>query len=105
MLWAIQELDDFLLPHCERWHRLGQLYGYPTTAIDGFVQERSIVEEDVLPEVFKAEEILAFFATRPFRLSQSHWRAEAEVVRRWIATLKKVAPITYGHILHCQLRT
>lgn len=96
---GLEKLDDFLMPRWERWRRFGQLYGYPVTAIEGFVAEKKAEEQEVLPQVFSREEVLAFFATRPFRLSQANWRQEAEVARKWIAVLKKVAPATYEHIL------
>lgn len=102
MVRAIQQLDNRSIPRNLRWRRLGELFGFPTTTIDGFVQERTIEEEYVLPQVLSREEFRAFMATRPFRLSQRHWRTEAEVAQTWIASLKKATPAMFQYILSCE---
>jgi|GEM_PF-6692415 len=87
----------------EKWRRLGRVYGYPVTAVAGFVSNERAAEEKVLPEVFTVEELAGYFATVPFRLSKKHWRQEAVVVRVWITALKKAAPTTYDRILSLYL--
>lgn len=82
-----------------RLKRYGRLFGYPVTTIIGLVQKKQADEKLLLPRVFTEEEVRVFLSTRPFRLSQNHWKYEALVVKKWIAILKKTAPDTYRHIL------
>lgn len=76
----------------------GHAYGYPMTAIQGYVERKLVDEESVLPFVMDDAEIHCYLSIKPFRLSESHWHDEAEVLRIWMQVLKEAAPSVFTAI-------
>lgn len=65
--------------------RQGELLGYPSTAVDGFVKE------DLLPYAAEPLEMNVAWALQ-FRLSRTHWRDEVAILRTWNETAKGHLP-------------
>jgi len=114
----IEELEKAINEKDER--KMGELYGYPKTAVDAYVKSMRILREsrkdegDILLEsIFDRkkwfdslseeerskliEEGVLSFST--FTFSKKHWREELEVVRRWQSIIRKKAPKLYQEII------
>lgn len=77
----------------------GEVFGYPKTAINGFVGGEMIEEKTILSTVLSLEEFQFFCKTQLFRLSKDHWREESVIVKSWIDSFKNAAPVIYEEIL------
>ena len=100
--------------------RMGELYGYPKTAVEAYVKSMQILregEKDVLDisleSIFDEREwfnnlspeeknslikegVLNF---KVFTFSKKHWREELNVVRRWQSIIRERAPRLYQEII------
>ncbi len=87
----VDDLNKLLTTKDKR--KFGELYGFPSTAIDAFVRAengepvRLLALEDLPSEIQNAE--YAGFARFCF---SENWQQELEVPKRWNAILKKYAP-------------
>ncbi len=79
LMEAIEEDNDDLL---------GQLYGYPDSAISGYKKEE-IKEIIDLPSEIQNKPEIAF--TR-FKLSKDNWQEELQTGKKWSDTVKRVSP-------------
>lgn len=96
LLRSETELDDAGAFASEvRFRRYGNLFGYPFTAVEGFVAEEMVESEEVLPGIFNAEDLWFFLLVRPFRLSKNNWRNEACAAQKWMNEFRAAAPNTY----------
>ena len=84
---------------------LGQLFGFPQTAIEayvkyaksGFQDEKGIIlDNNKLPEEIRNKDYVAF-AT--FWLSKEHWQEELETAKKWAAEIQKLSPTLYAEIV------
>lgn len=78
------------------YHRfLGNAVDIPVTAIDGWLQD-DYLEEDELPiEVTESD----YYKFLLFRLSRNHWQQELEVVKFRARTIRVIAPNLYESIV------
>ena len=72
-------------------HELGLAFGYPETAVQGYVEGRRKDHEE-LPITVRLSESYQFLG---FRLSQDHWEDELHSVLIWLNAIKMVSPIIY----------
>jgi len=95
----LAQLFPIKTKHDEHSKELGNLYGFPQTAIEAY----SIASEPELEnrflvnmlELFSEVENEEFAAFLNFRLSKEHWREELNTVRVWAETVKRRAPQLY----------
>lgn len=73
---------------------LGKALGYPTTAVEGFINNE-LIERDELPDDIKNQRILNLI---DFRLSKSHWREELDMVREQAGSIKDLVPDIYEQV-------
>lgn len=83
----IRKMEALTIFDEQEW---GDIYGYPKTAVDAFVNGRPRL--DGIPEkMVRAKDVeLAFFAG--FVLSRDNWQSELEVVRNWFDEVGRYAP-------------
>jgi len=114
----IEELEKAINENDGR--KMGELYGYPKTAVDAYVKSMRILKEkrkdkrDILLEsifdrkkwfdsLFEEErsklikERVLNFQT--FTFSKKHWREELDVVRRWQSIIREKVPRLYQEII------
>lgn len=83
----IKKMETLTIFDEQEW---GDIYGYPKTAVDAFVNCRPRLD-GIPEEVVTAKDVeLLFFAG--FVLSRDNWRSELEVVRNWFDEVGKYAP-------------
>lgn len=70
-------------------HRtFGHLFGFPESAIEGFIQGQTIKMEDLPDDIRRADYGLLL----QFLLSKNNWQNEIKTVKRWYQVLYKNAP-------------
>jgi hypothetical protein len=74
-------------------------FGYPQTAMEGFINDKLMPIEDLPLEVKATEEGKFMAVLEPFRLSKSHWQEELSTMKVWADTIKNLAPDLYKDIL------
>jgi len=114
----IEELEKAINEKDER--KMGELYGYPKTAVDAYVKSMRILKEDrkdemdiLLESIFDRkkwfdslseeersklikEGVLSF---QTFTFSKKHWGEELDFVRRWQSIIREKAPRLYQEII------
>jgi hypothetical protein len=114
----IEELEKAINENDER--KMGELYGYPKTAVDAYVKSRRFLKEhkkDELESIFDRkkwfdslseeerskliEEGVLNFQT--FTFSKKHWREELDVVRKWQSIIREKAPRLYQEIIESKI--
>jgi hypothetical protein len=70
---------------------LGQLYGFPETAITAYING-DVIDEDELPNDVIASPAYAFTS---FRLSRDHWQQELATGERWAKLIQQYSPRIY----------
>jgi hypothetical protein len=118
----IEELEKAINENDSR--KMGELYGYPKTAVDAYVKSMRILKEkrknkrDILLEsIFDRkkwfdslseeerskliEEGVLNFLT--FTFSKKHWREELDVVRKWQSIIKEKSPRLYQEIIESKI--
>jgi hypothetical protein len=79
---------------------LGKAYGYPKTAVEAFVKDETINEEDLHDDVKKSDA----YAFALFSLSKNNWQKELEQGKKWADCIKSISPKTYQEMLEARLR-
>lgn len=78
---------------------LGEMSGFPKTAIDAFLKGEEALIEDTDPEFSKATEVSDALAFVHFRLSKEHWREELVAVKKMTDEIKEGFPEVYTAIV------
>ncbi len=94
------DMPSSRIPRQELRRRYGRVYGYPETAIEGYLQGETLRDTSVLASELSFGEMQVFKITRPFMLSLDHWRDEAAVLHEWITALIRAAPMTTAFLSH-----
>lgn len=85
-------LDNIILARKSNDHKLlGHSLGYPSTAVEAFGTDKSILVSSLSPKVQLSETCqLTYFA-----LSKDHWEEELAIVEQWIAAVKNSSTILW----------
>lgn len=84
---------------------LGQLFGFPQTAIEaytkyqesGFKDENEfVIKKNELPKDIRNKDYVAFAR---FKLSKENWQEELETVKKWATEIQKLSPSLYAEIV------
>jgi len=70
---------------------IGELLGFPITAVEAFATKELIKKSDLEPEI-RFSEVASF---TQFMLSKENWKDEMAIVADWVDCLKSVSIITY----------
>ncbi len=81
------------------YKEIGLAYGYPESACEAFVNETCIEYKEIPKE--EKEKLIkeGTFKFVTFRLSQSHWKEEIELIKRWQQRIKETSSRLYEEIL------
>jgi hypothetical protein len=78
--------------------KMGELYGFPKTAISEFLKEDRGEESDLISRVDLPEEIRkedwSMFAY--YQFSRENWEMELEIAKKWAGIVKRMSPKIYG---------
>ncbi len=84
---------------------LGQLFGFPQTAIEAYTKYREdgsrdenefVIKKNELPEDIRNKDYIAFAR---FKLSKENWQEELEIAKKWAAEIQKLSPALYAEIV------
>ncbi len=92
---AQETADKFNSPQLDH-KRLGQLMGFPETAVDAYVDG-----DDALLSSEEQKELLGFLNIFfPMRLSKAHYKEEIEYLKKSYRLILEQAPYLIGEIIH-----
>jgi len=87
---ALVSFDQRKITECEQagddWVKVGQLFGYPMTAVNAF--DKDTVLDNDKQDILMEKAGLPLYMPQ-FRFSQDHASEELEVLKDWYTTLKK----------------
>ncbi len=76
---------------------VGRLYGFPDTAIEGFINNEQLAE---LPEEIADTDLGRFYTrTIAMRLSKEHWQDELKVVESWMESVRTLTPEYFEYLV------
>jgi hypothetical protein len=103
----LSDISDRGEPDVETVRTMGELSGFPQTAIDAYVHDfenasssnaTSQTQLLSVDHVLKEHKETPFLYCIQFRLSKEHWQKELEVARVWCAAIKKYYPALYERV-------
>lgn len=76
--------------------KLGELYGFPKTAIEAFNKPNGLIKFDELPDDIRNDEAYAFYT---FEMSRDNFREEFETIKKWSEFVKQSSQKIYKEYL------
>ena len=96
--------DEFLpdvsnLENAPYYEKTAYYYGYPISAVKGFVEENRMEYKDLSEEVLHSEIGRFALETGIFILSKDHWKEELVFIQNWADVIKQKYPKIFKFIL------